>query len=55
MKLRENGGDQLDDPRLWRPMSCAVCASCFQDMRALRLGRLRCFFGGPFSGYVRLP
>lgn len=46
--------DEFGDRSLWRPMTCAVCTACFQDMRAARQGVQRCQFGGPFSGYVRV-
>lgn len=37
-------------PHLFRRCSCAVCNTCWFDVE---YGR--CIYGGPFSGYVRIP
>lgn len=53
--MTARAADPLNNPSLWRPAKCAVCTRCFQNMRAAAEGVTRCYFGGPFTGYVRLP
>lgn len=39
-----------EDQKRWKDTSCACCESCWLDTQ-----NGRCFYGGPFSGYVRVP
>lgn len=45
--------DEFDNPNAFRPMSCAVCVSCF-ERRHKGVWTGVCLYGGPYSGYVKV-
>jgi hypothetical protein len=52
----KSGYDELDDERVWVPTKCNTCFACHLDVKSFEEeGLLRCYYGGPFTHFEKVP